>query len=223
MSDLFLDLRDIPRVIDFIADAMEYAPAKERSSAEVVVKAYHDGETLKTDRLAEVARRVAIATWPARAAVTAYFDGEGRNEEWKLLLGSVRPSTAHLLQRVRTHSMTVDQALSSSDADIALQNGEEIEIEEVRTHLRQTFWKEHGKKLQKFVQDGEAKIKEYLGKLKTLRDLAFDLPPTLQNELVSKITRYEDRIYFEGEAIPMEILDGEEKYYIEQKEISPLE
>ena len=154
-----------------------------------------------------------------------FFSEEGRDEEWRRILSSVRPSTAHLLKRLRQGlaAATVDEVLAGGDVSTALSQGEEVEIAEVRSHLRQDYWREQGKTLGILADAGEAALKGYLGRLKQLRDLAFDLPKGFQDEVFSKIARYEDRIFFEGELLPLEILDEEMKYYVEQKEINPLE
>lgn len=225
MTDLHLDLRDRARVVDFLADALEYASAKERADAEKWITAYQDGERVPTDKLAAAARRLAQATWPARYALGRYAAKEGAEDEWKKVLAAIRPSTAHLLKRFRTAAgvATLDEALAHGDADAALRSEERVEIDEVRRLVRQDMWRRHGKSLAVLVKSGQAELKGAMDRIQRLRDLASDLPRGLQDEAFSKIVHYEDRILFGGEIVPLEILDQEIAYYTEQKEINPLE
>ncbi len=225
MSDFFLDLRDKPRVIDFFVDNLEFAPAKSKREVEMWIKKYHDNEPVTTDRLADVAKKFGWGMFPARRALKMYFDIEGREEEWRRLLASVRPSTAHLLKRFRagTRAASLDDVLKHAEADVALREGDRIEIEEVRAHLRQDFWREKKKSLVGLVKDGERQAAEYQKRLAILREIATSLSRGFQDEIFSKLARMEDRILFEGDVVPLEILDEEIKYYTDQKEISPIE
>lgn len=225
MSDFFLDLRDKPRVIDFLVDDLELAPAKIRPEAEKWIRAYHDNEKVPTDKLADFAKRFAWAIWPARFAMKRYFETEGADEEWRRVLAAVRPSTAHLLKRFGAgiKAATLDDVLKHAEADVALRDGDRVEIEEVRKHLRQDYWREKKKTLAVLMKDGEREAKAYQDRIAKLRDLALAMPRGFQDEIFSKLTRYEDRILFENEVVPLEILDDEVKYYTEQKEISPSE
>lgn len=53
-------------------------------------------------------------------------------------------------------------------------------------------------------------------KMAAMRLVAEGLPALLQEELYSKVTRYEDRVLIAGEYVPTETLDEELKYYSEQ-------
>lgn len=221
----FLDLRDKPSVVDFLVEHLEYADGKQRAAAEKWITAYHDGETVHTDTLADAARKFAIAVWSARYALNRFFVSEGSEIEWEKVRATIRPSTAHLLERVRRFSdaQSLDATLRHAESEVALKEGERVEIAEVRKHVRHDYWREHHKDLAKLVTEGEQRLKEYLGTLKVLRDIALDLPRSMQDEVFSKIAHYEDRILFEVELVPKEILQQEAKYYTEQKELSPLE
>lgn len=225
MSEFFLNLRDKVRVIDFLADHLEYASPKYRTEAERWIHAYEENEKVPTDKLAEAARAFAWAIWPARYAVNRFFATEGIEAEWKKVLASARPSTAHLLKRFRqgTGTQSLDETLAHVEADVAFREGERIEIEELRKHLRQDYWRDKKKTLAILVKEGERLVEGYRERLQKLREVAPDFPRVMQDEIFSKIERYEDRILFEGELVPHEILDGEITYYTEQKEISPLE
>lgn len=226
MSDLFLDLRDKTRVVDFLVENLEYAEAKDRAAAEKWIAMYQEGEKTPTDKLAAAGRKLAEAVWPARFALKRFFTKEGSGEEWERLLATVRPSTAHLLERLRKSQggdVPVDAVLASDDAGTALHDAEQVEIAEVRSHLRHDYWKANAKKLTVLVKEADVELTGMLERLKAMRDMAIEMPRTLQDEIFSKIAHYEDRILFEGTIVPLEILDNEIAYYRDQKEISPLE
>lgn len=225
MSDLYLDLRDKPRVVDFLVEAAPYAKDKDRADADKAVKSYQDGEHVATDKLAETARKLSIATWPARYAVRHFFGHEGAEQEWEGVLAAVRPSTAHLMKRVRkaTKAATLDEVLRHEDAASALRDEEAREIDLARMHIREDCWKMNNASLAKIVKDGERERDGYVKRLRQMREIAEGLPLVLQDEVFSKMKHYEDRVMFAGEVVPFEILDEEIKYYTEQKEISPLE
>ncbi len=223
MSDFYLDLKDKPAVIDFLVDHLDYSPPVARTAAEKIIKQYEDGAKLPTDRLAEAARQYARAIYPARFAVKRFFGHEGKEDEWQAILAAVRPSTAHLLKRFRNgvKAESLDEVLRHSESEIALRPEERIEIAMVRKQLHHGYWREHHKALGRMVKDGELELKGYLDRFAKLRELAMDLPRNLQDEIMSKLARYEDRVYFECELVPLEILDEEIKYYVEQKELAP--
>jgi hypothetical protein len=225
MHDLFLDLKDAPRVVDFLVEAGAYADFKQREAAEAMVQDYQNGKKIPTVKLAKAARKLALATWSSRTAVDHFFTHEGCEEEWSLVTAAIRPSTAHLLKRFRKGAdvKTLDEVLKHEDSDSVLREEERLEIDEVRKHVRHDFWKEKGSTLALLIKDREAELNAYRERFETLRELASALAASLQDEVFSKITHYEDRILYTGEMLPLEILDQEIKYYTEQKEISPLE
>ena len=221
MSDFFLNLADRTRVMDFLAGNVTYAPDRDRIPAEKAFHTLEEGERLPKEKLAEAARRLAIATWPARYAIGRFFETEGREEEWRRVLAAVRPSTAHMLKRFRseTNLSGLDEVLAHEDSNVAFHDEERFEISEVRVHVRQEYWKERADTLTVLAEAGQKELKGYLGRFTQLRDLASSLPPNLQDEVFSKLAHYEDRIFFEGRVVAMEVLDEEIKYYREQKEL----
>lgn len=225
MSDASLDLRNQPRVVDFLVEAMEYAPAKERAEAEKMVERYQEEAHVPTDKLAGAARTLAFATFPPRFAVKQFFTTDGTEEEWVLVFAVIRPSTAHLLKRVRKSSgaSSLDAVLAHADAESALKEEELHEIEQVRGQIRAEYWKSHAKALAILVKEGEAELKAFRTRFDKLRDLAVAMPRSLQDEIFSKINHYEDRILYAGETIALATLDEELQYYSEQKAISPLD
>lgn len=225
MNDFFLDLKDKPRVVDFLVEASVFADDDARDAAATWIAQYQEGEHVGTDKLAEAARKLALATWPARYAVWMWCEKEDPEEEWRRVTSAVRPSTAHLLKRLRASSKakTLSATLADPDASTALRDEEQSEIAAVRQQVRHDVWREKASTLDVLVRAGGTELAGYQQRLEKLRELALALPPSLQDEVFSKIARYEDRILFAGDVVPMEILDQEIKYYTEQREISPLE
>ncbi|MEO5927617.1 MAG: hypothetical protein ABIO72_02855 [Patescibacteria group bacterium] len=225
MSDYFLDLKDKPRVVDFLVETAAYADDAAREVAAKWAKQYQDGEHVPTDKLAAAAKKLAEATWPARYAVKIFCTKENPAEEWTRVNAAIRDSTAHLLKRLKTASKakTLDAVLADPDAGIALRDEEQLEIAEVRRHVAHDIWKEKAKVLDVLVKAGEKELAGYDKRFTRLRELGTTLPSSMLNEVFSKLSHYEDRILFAGEVIPLEILDEEIQYYHEQKEVSPLE
>ena len=226
MSDtFFLDLYDAPRVVDFLVDAAAYADAKERVAADDRARRYHDGEALDKSKLASAAVKLGWNTWPARTAVVETLNGERSDKEWSSVIAAVRPSTAHLLQRFKkaSESKTLEELLAHEEVETALREGERMEVNEIRKHVREDFWKTDGGKIEEIVKKRQGIRDEFKKLLGELRELAVSFQPVMQDEVFSKIKHYENRILFAAETVPMEILEKEIQYYTEQKEISPLE
>lgn len=226
MTDaLFLDLRDKPRVIDFLVENLSFVDSKDRKAAEEAIKTYQAGERVPTDSLAEIARKLALASWSDRCALKAYVEGEGAASEWEGVLAAVRPSTAHLVTRFRqkTKVATLTKLLQHPDVDSVLRDEEVQEILHIRSQVQQDIWKKQHKAVSAFIKEFDQDLEEYVKRMRALRDLAAVLPFMLQDEVFSKLKHYEDRIMFAGEEVSLEILDEEIKYYTDQKEISPLE
>lgn len=225
MDDYFLDLRDTPRVVDFLVETSAYADEKQRGEADMIAKKHHDGEKIDMEDLADAAIELGWNTWPARTAVAEVLAGERSEKEWASVIAAVRPSTAHILERFRKASgaKTLDDVLGHEEVETALRDEERLEIGEVRKHVREDFWKTHAASLEVIVKTRQKERDAYKKLLEQLRELAAAFPPVMQDEVFSKVKRYEDRIIFAGETLPMEILEKEIQYYVEQKEISPLE
>ncbi|MBU1348484.1 hypothetical protein KJ781_00230 [Patescibacteria group bacterium] len=224
MPVLFLDLSDAPRVIDFLVMASAYAGKKERLEAERFVKGHHDGNDPPTEDLAAAARTLAIVTWPARHAVRYYLSHEGSEEEWKRVTAMVRPSTKVLMNRFRkgVGAKTLDEVLQHEDVGTALREDDEMfEVTHVRDQVAEDVWKEKHEALGLLVKDGVRGMEAYRERFRRLRDLAESLPVAAQDEVLSKMRHFEDRILFKGEQVPLEILDGEIAFYTEEKEIAP--
>lgn len=60
-------------------------------------------------------------------------------------------------------------------------------------------------------------------RLAALRSQAERSEPAQQDLLLAKLAAFEDRVYFGGESIPLEILDAELAYDIADREVPPNE
>jgi hypothetical protein len=225
MSDLFLDLRDQTRVVDFLVEQMDFADDQEKNVAEKIVNDYHEGKRIASHVMAGAARRLARAVWPVRYALDRHFQKEGADVEIKQVCAAVRPSTGHLLSRCQLGrgAETLDELLQQDEHELALRDEEIHEIREVRKQVRLDYWKNKKKALNVYLKEGENELESVLNRLHALRELAEGMSPSLQDEVFSKIERYEDRLLFKGEVLPMELLEDEMRYYRDQKEINPFD
>lgn len=221
MSDLYLDLKDTVRIMDFFEDYLDYAPPNERKIAESILKQYRAGEELKPEKLIDDVRKFAQDVWPAHFAMRRFFNEEGAEEEWRRVTAAVRPSTAHVLKRFREGigAHNLQACLDHDESVTAFTEAELLEIEEVRKQIRHDYWREKGSTLDILAKSGQLELKGYLERLKKLRELAANLPEEYSHEIYSKIERFEDRIFFEGEVVPLQILDEEVQYYLDAAEI----
>ncbi|MDQ7814430.1 MAG: hypothetical protein RDU25_01305 [Patescibacteria group bacterium] len=225
MSDFYLDLKDTVRIMDFFEDYSDYATPKEREIATSNLKKYHAREELKPEKLVDDIRKFAQAVWPARFALRRFFNEEGAEEEWRRVTAAVRPSTAHVMKRFREGigAHNLQACLDHDESVTAFTEVELMEIEEVRKQVRHDYWREKGATLDILFKSGQLELKAYLERLKRLRDLAAELPEEYSHEIYSKLERFEDRIFFEGEVVPLQILDEEVQYYLDTAEIPVVE
>ncbi|HWQ99951.1 MAG TPA: hypothetical protein VN397_03845 [Candidatus Methylomirabilis sp.] len=221
MSDLFLDLRNYEQALDFIADAIEYLGSVARKHAEQELAKVEAHGPLTTEELAMLAKDVGRKSWPARHALQVYLSSpSGCDLEWRKAVSAVSDSTAHILERFRhgTKCEAMDEVLSHDESASAFRDLERFEIAEVRRHVRHQIWREKHRELEKDVIAADKKLAAIVKRLDALRELAGDAP-WIQDEIMSKLERFEDRLYFEGEELDAEILDEEIKYYREEKEV----
>lgn len=225
MSEFYLDLRDKPRVIDFLVDALPYLASKQAREVEAWVQTYQAGEKLATDKLAEIARKVAQEAWPVRDAIQSYVSQEGSEEEWSRVIAFIRPGTAQALKRFRqkSHVNHLTEILKQEDVSLFLSEEQVEEVLHIRLQAWQDLWKEKQLVLRNRITEAKKRLTEYQDHLAKLRELALSLPSFLQNELLGKIASYEDQLFFEMKEVPLEIFGEELHYYTDQKEVSPLE
>lgn len=224
MSDLFLDLRDRARTADFLQAYAHWTEGADRTAAEKLLEDWQSTGKTPSTKLADMARKLARAVWPQRQALHRWLrEGAGAQAQWDGVLKAVRPSTAHLLKRLAMglNGANLADILAHPDADQALRDEERQEIALVQAQVDEALWHAHKDALAGAATDAKRAMKTYLERLSELRDLAVNMPEPFQGEIFSKLERYEDRMLFEGEALPLEVLDDEIRYYRDQKEVAP--
>lgn len=201
--------------IDFIDGLIDYLPATEREEALALLAASSNIEAFSQEQLADVARQYAIITWPAERAVRRYIESQGVEAEWEKLLAAVRPATALLLNRLRTHTKTrtVDQALSSPEALSAIHGETETEIELVRPEIWIDLWNLQSAVLLRELEEAKKEFEGMYQRLEKLRKFsgASDKRKTMEKMLED----FEQKIFFGREVIPLEVLDKELRVTLE--------
>lgn len=208
-------------MVDFLADWAGFASPEMKSKAEAMIQAYDDGEEPDKTVLAELVIALAKQIWPIRFALGRFFGEEGALIEWDMVEKAVRRSTAHLMERFKrsTGCRSLDEMFKHEDFDQAFRQEEKDEIESLRHHLLESYWASHPSSLQPLIEEGRSLLTSYEKRLEELKKIADGWPSLLAEELLAKVKSLEDRIYFKGEVIPFEIVDGELAYYREQKEL----
>jgi hypothetical protein len=225
MSDLFLDLRDRAQALRFVVETKEYLPPKERERADDLCERVDRGERIETRGIADMARLIGRDTWVARRALAQYVETPaGCAEEWRRVTHAVSASTGHIMERFKhgTTCAALHAVLAHEDSDSAFRDVERIEIREVHRHVLPQLYHEQQKELKTFQVKAEKELKEITKRIKLLRDLAFE-SPWIQDEILSKIERWEDQLYFRGRPIPTELLDQELAFYREEKAIPSID
>ncbi|MBU2508955.1 hypothetical protein KKE33_01060, partial [Patescibacteria group bacterium] len=117
MKDFHLDLEDKNSVLDFLVQAGFYANKKDKAIAKDLVDMCESDERISNEKIAHVARELAISTWPARSAVNYFFKKKAAGDEWIKVTEMVRPATATLMHRFRkgAGARTLDSLLEHPD------------------------------------------------------------------------------------------------------------
>ena len=223
MSKRYLNLRDATAIVDTMEAIIEFLPEKDRSSYEKTIIAVREGNPPPSERLAEIAKNIGAITWPARQAFGHFLQGIGSELEWEAVCAAVRPTTRLLLQKIResVDAQNLDQVLASDDAGYLIHPEQDMEVRMAREEVRLTLWEEHGDQLKPMIQEAYIELEAIKKRLKSLRDQAMSMKSAQQDSLLRKIESFEDRIYFGGEAIPLEVLEMELKFDIEDAVLPP--
>jgi len=224
MEDIYLDLSDSTEMINFLSRWLAFSSGKIHSHADSFITDYDDGKVVQEVELANFVREFARGVFPVRYALDLHFNEGGSAEEWSKVEKAVSRSTAHLLSRFRKMSevSTLNELFQHDDFDITFGEERRVEIEQVRHHVLEDYWAANKNSLQSMVDDGEVVLNKFENIIQKMRDCAAGLPTLLQEELYSKITRFEDRVYYQGEVVPLQMLEEELAYYQDQKEL-PIE
>jgi hypothetical protein len=212
MIDPYLDQNNRTAVCDFIESVLPYLPEKDRKPYEALVQAGRDGsEEVTQERLAEAAKNIGAVSWPARHALSRFIESVGSEIEWEAVVKNVRPSTGAVLRKLRKDADAPDLAstLKDDDASIVLKPDQEIEISMVRDEARIDLYEDHQGALEPMIEEASKELESMKKRLKMLRDRASEASGTMQGTFFDKLNVLEDRIYFGGEAVPLEVLDAE--------------
>jgi hypothetical protein len=224
MTGLYLDLNDRTAVIDFIVEAAEYLPAghEARVRAEKIVQDIEDRKSVSREALADAAKELARAAWAPRVALRRYLrTTEGQHDEWRRVVAAVSNSTAHLLERFRagTRRDAIGEVLEHEESSSAFHEKERFEIAEVIRHVHPAMWHEKRNDLAAHQREAEAELLKIEKKIDELRELGFSTEAVPDEEIIAKIARLHDRLYFEAEELNVGRLEEEIALYREQKEI----
>jgi hypothetical protein len=217
-----IDKRNALELADFIEEVIEYLPESDRAPYEALANELAEQKNVTLELALEKVTNLAVATWPSRRATRRFCEGAGAGVEWDEIMAAVRPTTRVMLERLKKNTGldTLDQVLASSDAPLAIHQDEETEIALLRPEVRAMIWLAHQAKLEPQVKAAQAELESMKKRIKLLRDTAARSSST-QSVVLEKLERYEDKIYFEGEAVPLDVLDAELKYASEDVELPP--
>jgi hypothetical protein len=214
MPERLLNLRDTVAVCDFIESVLGFLPEKDRKPYEAVVEEAREGKDVTVERLAEMAKNIAAVTWPKRRALSRFIETVGSELEWEGVIKNVRPTTASLLKKLRKDSGATDLAstLAHPDASTLLKEDQEIEINMIRDEVRADLYEDHAESLGPIIEEAQSELEAMKKRLKKVREQADAVSGTQQIAYFDKLADLEDKIYFAGEAVPLEILDAEMQY-----------
>ena len=221
MPEGYLDLEDNRAIADFMESVIEFLPAKDRRTYQKIVDKVHNKEEISQERLIEMAKNVGAVSWPARFALKRFLKEVGSELEWEAVLVAIRPTTSALLKELKktTGVKTLDEALNSSDASIIIHPELEVEIEMVREEVRMRLWDEHKDNLEVLIQEGLTELEAIRKRLKQLRKQAESMGGSQQDLLLKKLNAFENRLYFAGEIIPLDVLEAELQFDAEEAAI----
>lgn len=208
---------DLSSLADFMESVLEFLPAKDRKAYEKAVAEARAG-SIKRERMMDLAKNLGVVTWPMRRTLDRFLETVGSELEWERVLEHVRPTTALLLKRLRKNAeaSNLTDTLKSPDAAYTISPEQEIEIGMVRAEARLDLWTEHSSNLQDMLTETAADLEAMKKRLKLLHEQALSTKGVEQGNLLDRLASYEDRIFFGGEAIALEILDAELKYDAEE-------
>jgi hypothetical protein len=214
MSGLYLDLGDKRAVADFMESVIEFLPAGDRRVYQKSIDKIHESGDVPEDRLMEMAKNIGAVSWPARYALNRFLEDVGSELEWEKVLEALRPATRALLKELKklTSAKTIDDALASADASIIIHPEQEIEIQMVREEVRMELWEEHNDNLEPLIQEGLTELEAIRKRLKQMRKQAEKMNGSPQDLILKKLDMFEDRLYFGGEMIPLDVLETELQY-----------
>ncbi|MBD3281640.1 hypothetical protein GF391_02735 [Candidatus Uhrbacteria bacterium] len=221
MPDLYLDLSDQKELINFLSKWEDFASGKIKSHADSFITDYDDGKEIDSVELQNFTKEFAREVYPARYALKRFFGDHGAGVEWRMTEKALRRSTAHLMEKFRAlpEVHTIDDLLDHEDFDLSFSAEDRSEMEQVRHHVWEDYWNNNKASLESYVDEGEAELEKFEKMIGQLREKAGELLTLLQEELYSKITKYEDRVLYYGEILDEDLLQQELEYYAAQSDM----
>lgn len=198
-------------LVDFIESILDFLPASDRKPYQKMIEDVRAGKDIQLERVEETAKNAAVVTWPRRYALSRFLQTIGAGFEWEAVLAAVRPTTRVLLKRLQAlhPDQPIGTVLETSDAAVAIGPDEELEIDLVREELVPTLWEEHGESLEPMIEEAQIELEAMKKRLRRLRNQADAAASADRTRFIEKLLSLEDRIYFDGEAVPLEVLDAE--------------
>lgn len=199
-------------MLDFLDQYLPLVPEGEASAFHVLIHEASQGKSVPLNRLRTSARALATWVFAPRVALKAFTKTNvGIKAEWDLLLEHARPATVFLLARLQAQhpDVSVGEALSSTDAAYLIHDEQEMELKALCPEILILLWQAHKKTLQKEVDKGQNILKDLERRLRILRLQASQMDEENREQGFARIDRFEDRIYFGAEVLPLEMLDQE--------------
>ncbi len=207
----YLNLHDVIAVADFMESVIDFLAEKDRKPYQQFIDAVHAKEHVSRERLAEAAKNIGAVTWPARRALLQFITTVGSELEWEAILEQTRPATALLLKRLRQSAgtTTLDETLKTTDAQYAIGPDQEVEITMLRDEVRYHLWETHREAMDLMIEEMLVELQAIKKRLKRLREQATKSDALTRDRLLDTLERFEDRLYFGGDLLPLELLDAE--------------
>jgi hypothetical protein len=216
----YLNLHDTTAVADFMESVIDFLPEKDRKPYQQLIDTAHGKEHVSRERLAEAAKNIGAVTWSARRALEHFIATVGAELEWEAILEQARPATALLLKRLRRSAgtSTLDETLKTTDASYAIGPDQEVEISMLRDEVRYHIWETHHEALEPMIEETAVELEAIKKRLKRLREQATKSDAATRDRLLDTLERFEDKLYYGGEVIPLEALDAEIRFDAEDSE-----
>ncbi len=205
---------------DVLRACIPFLKLPERKRAELALAAFDQGKS-SVDDVVSSALLAARCAWSARQAVRRMFQKEA-DQEFELITNTLRPSSAHLLKRLRQSIPgTLDDVLTHTDTSIAFGADDLQEIQEIRTHVQEHAYTTDPKKFAVEMKQCERERNALEEKLDDWRDLGNLMRGSLQDQALSRLNHVTEQWLLFDHIPTLETLTQEIQYVREQKELNP--
>lgn len=170
----------------------------------------HEVESLSRTDWLQRAREVGRITWGARQALKAYIEGEGAEQEYRLLLQAVQPATAVLLSRLAKDitDLRWNILLEQPNAYFALHEPQWSEISLVRPEVWLQVWRERQASFQEEQQMFDKEANLFSERLQEERALLQERGDSVAQERAVILQSLEDRVFLHGERVEIEAMES---------------